>query len=81
LRRPSKCLIKPMTYASSRVPWIEKVPFASISQRLPFPELKPIDATSELAKLRGLIDLEQVVVLTGYAALRRPSKCLIKPMT
>jgi hypothetical protein len=22
LRRPSKCLIKPMTYASSRVPWI-----------------------------------------------------------
>ncbi|BGP33270.1 fatty acid synthase alpha subunit Lsd1 [Rhodotorula toruloides] len=34
---------------------------------LPFPELKPIDAKSELAKLRGLIDLERVVVMTGYA--------------
>ncbi|BGP41220.1 fatty acid synthase alpha subunit Lsd1 [Rhodotorula kratochvilovae] len=34
---------------------------------LPFPELKPVDAASELAKLRGLIDLEKVVVMTGYA--------------
>ncbi|KPV74523.1 uncharacterized protein RHOBADRAFT_28081 [Rhodotorula graminis WP1] len=34
---------------------------------LPFPELKPVDASSELAKLRGLIDLDKVVVMTGYA--------------
>ncbi|KWU43709.1 hypothetical protein RHOSPDRAFT_19103 [Rhodotorula sp. JG-1b] len=44
---------------------VKVAPRANFS--LPFPELKPIDATSELAKLRGLIDLEQVVVLTGYA--------------
>ncbi|GAA5980800.1 hypothetical protein JCM11641_002656 [Rhodosporidiobolus odoratus] len=44
---------------------VKVAPRANFS--LPFPELKPIDAASELAKLRGLIDLEKVVVMTGYA--------------
>jgi 3-oxoacyl-ACP reductase-like protein len=35
--------------------------------QLPFPEIKQFDAESELAKLRGVIDLDKVVVLTGYA--------------
>ena len=34
---------------------------------LQFPDLKSFDAESELAKLRGLIDLDKVVVMTGYA--------------
>lgn len=34
---------------------------------LQFPELKAFDAASELAKLRGLIDFDKVVVMTGYA--------------
>ncbi|GAA5924777.1 hypothetical protein JCM1841_004145 [Sporobolomyces salmonicolor] len=44
---------------------VKVAPRANFS--LPFPELKPIDANSELAQLRGLIDLEKVVVMTGYA--------------
>ncbi|KAK4046934.1 fatty acid synthase alpha subunit Lsd1 [Microbotryomycetes sp. JL201] len=44
---------------------VKVLPRAQFS--LPFPELKPVDATSELTKLRGLIDLDKVVVLTGYA--------------
>lgn len=44
---------------------VKVLPRAAFS--LPFPELKPFDATSELTKLRGLIDLEKVVVMTGYA--------------
>lgn len=44
---------------------VKVLPRANFS--LPFPELKPFDATSELTKLRGLIDLEKVVVMTGYA--------------
>jgi fatty acid synthase subunit alpha len=44
---------------------VKVAPRANFS--LPFPELKPIDAKSELAQLRGLIDLEKVVVMTGYA--------------
>ncbi|SGZ13233.1 BQ5605_C028g10557 [Microbotryum silenes-dioicae] len=44
---------------------VKVLPRANFS--LPFPELKPIDAMSELAKLRGLIDLEKVVVMTGFA--------------
>lgn len=44
---------------------VKVAPRANFS--LPFPELKPIDAASEIAKLRGLIDLEKVVVITGYA--------------
>jgi 3-oxoacyl-ACP reductase-like protein len=34
---------------------------------LQFPELKAFDAASELAKLRGLVDFDKVVVMTGYA--------------
>ena len=44
---------------------IKVAPRANFS--LPFPELKPFDADSELAKLRGVIDFEKVVVVTGYA--------------
>lgn len=44
---------------------VKVAPRANFS--LPFPELKALDAASELAKLRGLIDLEKVVVITGYA--------------
>ncbi|GAA5878476.1 hypothetical protein JCM8547_005957 [Rhodosporidiobolus lusitaniae] len=44
---------------------VKVAPRANFS--LPFPELKPIDAKSEISKLRGLIDLEKVVVVTGYA--------------
>lgn len=43
---------------------IKVAPRANFS--LPFPELKPFDADSELAKLRGLIDFEKVVVIVGY---------------
>lgn len=34
---------------------------------LQFPEVKAFDADSELAKLRGLVDFDKVVVITGYA--------------
>lgn len=44
---------------------VKVAPRANFS--LPFPELKAIDTASELAKLRGLIDLEKVVVMVGYA--------------
>jgi len=44
---------------------VKVLPRANFS--LPFPELKAIEATSELAKLRGLIDLDKVVVMTGFA--------------
>jgi 3-oxoacyl-ACP reductase-like protein len=35
--------------------------------KLPFPDLKPIDPKSQFAKLGGLLDLEKVIVVTGYA--------------
>jgi hypothetical protein len=61
-----------LDYKTTRGPEAEQIhlqvkiaPRANFS--LPFPELKPFDATSELTKLRGLIDLEKVVVMTGYA--------------
>lgn len=44
---------------------VKVAPRANFS--LPFPELKSFDAASEMAKLRGLIDLEKVVVMVGYA--------------
>jgi 3-oxoacyl-ACP reductase-like protein len=44
---------------------VEILPRANF--QLPFPEIKQFDAESRLAKLRGVIDLEKVVVVTGYA--------------
>lgn len=44
---------------------VKVAPRANFS--LPFPELKAFDAASELAKLRGVIDFDKVVVMTGYA--------------
>jgi 3-oxoacyl-ACP reductase-like protein len=32
-----------------------------------FPALKPINAEAEFAKLRGVVDLDKVIVITGYA--------------
>lgn len=34
---------------------------------VPFPKLKQFDAASELAKLKGIIDYDKVVVVTGFA--------------
>jgi fatty acid synthase subunit alpha, fungi type len=35
--------------------------------RFPFPELEPAEDLKDLAKLQGMLDLERIVVVTGFA--------------
>lgn len=35
--------------------------------RFEFPDLEPVESLSDVAQLRGLIDLEKVIVVTGFA--------------